>query len=685
MKAVRRPPGTRYFRSIALIALTAASVLHVHAAHAAPPADTATTPVRVIVALETPTVIAGGAEAEARAIDAAQDALARSLPAHGARELSRTDALPLMVVEIAPAAIRALEADPRVAAVEVDRLAQPMAGPSMQLVGAPAAWKANHTGTGQSIVVLDTGVDLGHPTLEDAVVGGACFSTSTSTGAYPSSSLCPDGSEEQIGHAAGAACPPTVLGCDHGTHVAAIAAGRAAGSESAGVAPGAGIVSIQVYSRFSDSTCGLVQGQGYCALSWSSDQLAALDWVYANRAQLRVAAVNMSLGDISPLVTPCDASYPVTKRSIDQLRAAGIPTLAAAGNAGSASALQPRLSSPACIASAIAVGATDLEDDIAYYSNSAPQVALLAPGSNIRSALPGDQYGPKSGTSMATPHVAGAWAVLRAARPDATFDQILDALTSTGRPVTDWRNGVTRARIQLDAAITALPGAPAVLTISHQRLSYGDQQLGSTSQPQVVTLANSGGTTLTYTALNLEGDFARAGGTCSVASGAIAPGAACTVEVVFAPSVPGERSGTLTVDGQKSTPPVELLGMGVAPPSAFAHVSLRTLQFGTLALGDTSAPKTVTITNFGRSALAWNGAAISGDFARTGGTCPATTGQLAPGAACTLTVAFSPAATGERSGTLTVDHGATPASAITLAGTGQDTFQQRLFLPAVGR
>jgi subtilisin family serine protease len=698
MKAVRRPPGSRYFRPIALIALAAASLLLIPGAHAAPPADTPGAPVRLIVALETPTTIAGGPQAAAQAVDAAQDSLARSLPAHGARELARTDTLPLMVVEIDSTQIDALAADPRVAAVELDRLAQPMAGPSMELVGAPAAWQANHTGAGQSIVVLDTGVALTHAALSDAVVGGACFSTYqrfypppsdsplySSWIDYSSTSLCPSGQQvmQQVGRAAGAACPPTVLGCDHGTHVAALAAGRAYGNESAGVAPGAGIISIQVYSRFSGGACGVVDTQSYCALSWSSDQLKALDWVYANRTQLGVAAVNMSLGDVSPLATPCDAQYEVTKRTIDQLRAAGIPTIAAAGNAGSANTLDPRLSSPACISSVIAVGATDLNDDIALYSNSAPQVALLAPGSDIRSALPGGQYGPKSGTSMATPHVAGAWAVLRAARPEATFAEIFDALSSTGKPITDWRNGVTRARIQLDAAIAALPGPPAVLTISRQRLNYGEQQLGSTSQPQTVTLANSGGTALSYGALNLEGDFARAGGTCAVNSGTIAPGAACTVEITFAPSMPGERHGTLALAGQKNTPSVELLGIGVAPPVPFAHLSVQAVDFGSQPFATTSAPQTVTITNFGGAALAWNGLTVSGDFAHVGGTCPAATGALAPGAACTISLAFSPAALGERSGTLTIDHGATPASTVALSGTGQALIEPRLFLPAV--
>lgn len=693
MRAVHRLPRAWYLRSLAPIALAAALAL------LAPPASGAATsgrPARVIIALETPAILAADdPQAEQRAVDAAQDALARTLPARGGREVARMDQLPLMVVELPAAAIAALAADPRVAAVEEDRLSQPMLAGSAPLIGAPAAWSAGHSGTGQTVVVLDTGVDLGHPFVSAAVTGGACFSSSVTYPPssdpnaidYSSLSLCPDGSAEQIGRPAGAACALTIVGCSHGTHVAGIAAGRAAGADVTGIAPGASVVSVQVYSRFSGRACGQVSTQAYCALSWSSDQLRALDWVYATlRSQVSVAAVNMSLGDIVPLAAPCDSSYPATQLSIQRLRDAGIPTIAAAGNGGWSDTGTPRLSAPACLSAAVAVGATDLSDSVASFSNSAPQLALLAPGVAIRSSEPGGVYGTRSGTSMAAPHVAGSWAVIRAARPDATLEQILGALSSTGQPVSDARNGLVRPRIRLDAAIDALPGPPLVLGVSTASLAFGEHVVGSASPPQSVTLSNGGTTPFQITALTITGDFARSGGSCPADGGTLAPGATCTVAITFSPGLAGPRSGSLTVSVAKLGAPnvIALSGTGRAPATAWAHVSDAEIQFGEQAVGAASAARSITISNIGGAAMQLNPLEIAGDFAQVGGTCPTAGGALAPGASCTVELAFTPTQPGPRSGSLTVTsaNGATPGP-IGLTGAGVVPSLPRIFLPAV--
>src|SRR2546425_12543627 len=95
------------------------------------------------------------------------------------------------------------------------------------------------------------------------------------------------------------------------------------------------------------------------------------------------------------------------KTIIDNLRSAGIATVIAAGNAGATNAI----SVPGCISSAISVGATTKTDDVASYSNVSSFMSLFAPGSSIYSSLTGGGFGYLSGTSMATPHVTGAWAV----------------------------------------------------------------------------------------------------------------------------------------------------------------------------------------------------------------------------------------------------------------------------------
>src|SRR5207247_3248665 len=126
---------------------------------------------------------------------------------------------------------------------------------------------------------------------------------------------------------------------------------------------------------------------------------------------LTLAAVNMSLGG-GLSATFCDDEP--QKPAIDQLRAVGVATAIASGNNGQVD----RISAPGCISSAVSVGSTTKIDDVSFFSNVAPFLSLFAPGgsatggaADILSSVPGG-FGRKAGTSMATPHVAGAFAVL---------------------------------------------------------------------------------------------------------------------------------------------------------------------------------------------------------------------------------------------------------------------------------
>ncbi len=369
-----------------------------------------------------------------------------ALPEVAASRLHRRlTTLPVVTLDVDSAALAALVESADVLSIEEDVAVPPILAQSVPLIGADDAWSAGYMGAGQSVAILDTGVDNTHPFLTGKVIAEACFS-STGTG---STTTCPNGLETQIGSGAGVPCNLAVEGCSHGTHVAGIAAGTNA--TFSGVAPGASIIAIQVFSRFDDDAyCGGA-GTAPCALSWSSDQMAALDWLYAQRTTYAIASVNLSLGG-GHYTSYCDSSYPSYKLSIDNLISAGIATIIAAGN----NYYTDGVAGPGCISSAVTIGATSKTDAVASFSNSDDTLDFWAPGVSIQSSIPGTSYAYWNGTSMAAPHVAGAWAVLKHAAPGATVGQVLSALTTSGVSITDVRNSVTKPRIQVDAALVAL-------------------------------------------------------------------------------------------------------------------------------------------------------------------------------------------------------------------------------------
>jgi hypothetical protein len=189
-------------------------------------------------------------------------------------------------------------------------------------------------------------------------------------------------------------------------------------------------------------------------MSWSSDQMAGLDYVYSIRGTYSIASANMSLGG-GAYSSACDSDS--RKAAIDNLRIVGIATAIASGNNGYCG----YIGSPACISTSVSVGSSTDEDAESYFNNWHPTMQrLFAPGSMIYSST-GDSdtsYESWNGTSMATPHVAGAWALLKDAYPTKGVTDLLTALQDTGTGITSVCDGYTApiSRIQIDEAVASL-------------------------------------------------------------------------------------------------------------------------------------------------------------------------------------------------------------------------------------
>ncbi|MFI6762293.1 S8 family serine peptidase [Micromonospora sp. NPDC050417] len=278
----------------------------------------------------------------------------------------------------------------------LDGKVRPVLDRSTAQIGAPAAWQAGYDGTGVKVAVLDTGIDQTHPDIAGKVVLAKNFTTS----------------EDTVDH------------FGHGTHVAATVAGTGAGSGGTrkGVAPGASLL------------VGKVLGDdGSGSESWI---ISGMEWAAAQGA----GVINMSLGGGAT-----DGTDPMSE-AVNRITAEeGTLFVIAAGNEGA----EYTVGSPGAAASALTVGAVDRDESLADFSSRGPRLGdeglkpeITAPGVDIVAAraagttmgTPADElYTAASGTSMATPHVAGAAALLAQQHPDWSPARLKNALVSTAR------------------------------------------------------------------------------------------------------------------------------------------------------------------------------------------------------------------------------------------------------------
>ena len=354
--------------------------------------------------------------------------------------------IPFLALEVGPSALLALEASPFVRSVAVAEAYPPTLNETVPIVQGPESYAIGFDGTGEVVVVLDTGTDLNHVNFAGKAVDEACFASGANNASQPQGGGgdCPGGGDTAFGPGAAVPCNYHSQ-CFHGTHVAGIAVGE--GPDEDGVAIGSGLIPIQVFSQFpgSNPSCG----GSPCPLSWDFDQDAALLYVFDTlRNSHPIAAVNLSLGS-GAFTSNCDSgSQASTKAAIDQLRSVGIATVIATGNNScGGSGCTNAISAPACISSAVSVSATRDGTSVPGWANYSAFTSLFAPGNSVTAPayFTAASYLTSSGTSMAAPHVAGAFAILRQALPTASVSSLLAALQATGQPIT---LGVNKIRIR---------------------------------------------------------------------------------------------------------------------------------------------------------------------------------------------------------------------------------------------
>jgi subtilisin family serine protease len=285
-----------------------------------------------------------------------------------------------------------------IARITLDRIVRPVLDRSVPMIGAPDAWKAGLDGKGVTVGVVDTGVDLRHPDLAGAVVESANFTED----------------------------PNVADGSGHGTHVAStiVGSGQASKGRYKGVAPGAKLVVAKVFDASESAS--------------ESQVMAGMEWAATHGARI----VNLSLGGV-----PTDGTDPMSALVDELTKRTGALFVVASGNLGG----DRSVTNPGAASSALTVGAVDKQDALADFSSRGPRLGdaavkpeIVAPGVAITAAraagtamgTPVDEhYTTASGTSMATPHVAGAAAILAQQHPDWPASRLKDALVSTATDV----------------------------------------------------------------------------------------------------------------------------------------------------------------------------------------------------------------------------------------------------------
>ncbi|TCP30575.1 type II signal peptidase [Scopulibacillus darangshiensis] len=291
---------------------------------------------------------------------------------------------------------------------EVVEQSQEVVPTGVELIEAPDIWKAAEKGKGVVVAVIDTGCESDHPDLKGRVIDGKNFTTDYGQ----------DESNYEDNNG-------------HGTHVCGTIAANADKKGVVGVAPEASILALKALTE---------EGSGQ--FKWIIDAINyAVDW--KGPQNQKVGVISMSLGGPQDVPELHDA----IKRAVEN----NISVVCAAGNEGDGRNETPETSYPGDYNEVVQVGAVDMTRNLAPFSNSNDEIDLVAPGVNVLSTFIGGRYAKLSGTSMATPHVSGAIALLinesnkrfeRTLTEPEIYAQLVKHTVTCGYPASGEGNGI---------------------------------------------------------------------------------------------------------------------------------------------------------------------------------------------------------------------------------------------------
>ncbi len=251
---------------------------------------------------------------------------------------------------------------------------------------------------------------------------------------------------------------------------------------------------------------------------------------------------------------------------------------------------------------------------------------------------------------------------------NVSFSPSANGARSASVSISDSAPGGSQTIALSGTGVTAAP----VVTLNPTNVNFGNQNVGTTSAAQTVTLTNTGTISLTVSSITLTGTNASEFTETNNCPASLAVNASCTLSMTFTPSANGARTASVGISDNAAGSPQPLLlsGTGVTPNPAVT-LSPTSLNFGNQNVGTTSVTQPVKLTNTGTLAMTITGITLTGtnasDFAETNN-CPA---SLAVNASCTISATFTPSATGARTGNVSInDNGLGSPQSVTLNGAG---------------